>query len=129
MQKTLDDAVLAQQHAHIQAIAQELDRRCKAVALAMGRSETAVLIDRSVTYVNEMVNCNNEQAQKPWHLKYLPALILGNRDLFVSEVLNYLNELTGCEPAKNKRVLSAEEELVALKQQIHDHKLEKLFNI
>jgi hypothetical protein len=129
MQKTLDDAMLAQKHAHIQAIAQELDRRCKSVALAMGRSETAVLIDRSVTYVNEMVNCNNEQAQKPWQLKYLPALILGNRELFISEVLNYLNELAACEPAQAKRTLTTEEELAEIRQTIKKHGLEALFHI
>ena len=129
MQKTLDDAVLAQKQAHIQSIAQELDRRCKCVALSIGRSETAVLLDRSVTYLNEMLNSNNEQIQKPWQLKYVPALIIGNRELFISEVLNYLNELAGCEPSQNKKLLTPEQELSALKNKIRAHGLETIFDL
>lgn len=129
MQKTLDDAMLAQKQANIQSMAQELDRRCKSVALAIGRADTAVLLDRSITYINEMVNCNNEQSQKPWRLNYVPALIIGNRELFISEVLNYLNEISGCEPAQNKKIMTAEEELATLKKAIREHGLEKVFDL
>lgn len=129
MQKTLDDALLAQKQAQIQAIAQELDRRCKSVALSIGRADIAVLLDRSITYINEMVNCNNEQSQKPWRLNYVPALIIGNRELFISEVLNYLNELSACEPAKNKTTMTPEQELAEYKKIIKQHGLDPLFKL
>lgn len=127
MQQTLDDAVLAQKQANIHHIAQELDRRCKSVALAIGRGETAILLDRSITYINEMCNCNNEQGQKPWQLKYVPALIVGNRDLFIREVLNYLLELCACQPAENKKIMTPDQELADLKRKIKEHGLERIF--
>lgn len=128
-QITFEDIELQAKQARLKAAGHELDRRCKAVALSLNRSELAAVNDLSYSYISEMLNTNNEQKQKPWQMSLIPSLAVENPERFAEEVLFFLCDLCGREYPEKKRDLTVEEELTAYKRIIKDRGLEPLFNL
>lgn len=126
-QMTLSDVEIQEKAARAHALGQELERRIKAVAHGIERKRLAALIDRSYSYVNEMLNTNSEQSQKPWQIVFSGALLVEAPDLFVEMVMTFVAEVCGYEVPRKKRPLTPEEELRELWEKIRAHRLEGLF--
>ena len=126
-QIAFDDIILSEKLARSQALAQELDRRCKSVAYSIGRAKTATILDITISYANELLNSNNETGQKHWQQKFNPALALESPDIFKREVIDFLCDICGYEHPEKKRTMTPEEELKAVKKIIKAHGLEPLF--
>lgn len=113
--------------AKAKAVAAEFERQCKAVALGMGRKEFSILSGISYTYANEILNANNEQAQKPLQLPMIGSLMVGAPELFTNMVIDFCNRVCGNQPAQKKRPMTPEEENGLLWRKIKAHGLEKIF--
>ncbi|MDF1536085.1 MAG: hypothetical protein P1S46_06215 [bacterium] len=106
-------------------LAAELDRRFKGVAHSIDRQDLASILDVSYSYLSEILNTNGEQKRFKTH--HIPALVLENPDLFMSEVVGFLCEAAGYNPPEKKRTLTPEEELARLMKKIRERGLEPLF--
>lgn len=126
-QLSLRDVEIQEKHGRARALAAELDRRFKAVALGIDRDEFAAINDRSYSYMSEILNTNNEDGQKPFQAKFIPSLIIESPDAFKEQVIDFLCELAGYKPPEKKSPLSAEEELALYKRKIRERGLEVLF--
>lgn len=129
MQLTFKDVEISEKQARVKALAAELDRRLKAVALSLDRQNFAAINDRSYSYISEILNTNCEDSAKPFQVKFIPAEIIEAPEAFKRDVLDFLCDLCGYEHPEKKRDMTPEEELRQLKDQIKQHKLEKVFNI
>jgi hypothetical protein len=126
-QLTLKDVEVQEKQGRARALAAELDRRLKAVALGLDRHDFAAINDKSYSYMCEILNTNNEDGQKPFQAKFIPSLIIESPEAFKEQVIDFLCELTGHKPPEKKSPLSAEEELELIKRKIKSHGLEALF--
>lgn len=126
-QLTLSDIEIQEKQARIKVIAAELDKLYKGVALSMDRPHFATLIDKSYTYVNDILNTNNEEGQKPFQAYMIAALIVETPKLFTEMVLSYINNLCNLKAPEKRSELTPEEELKFIKNKIKAHGLEPLF--
>ena len=127
MQMSFKDIEIQEKQAKVKAMAAELDKRLKAVAYSIERHLFATLNDKSYSYINEILNTNNEESQKPFQVKFIPSLIIEQPNKFKEEVIDFLCEMAGYESPEKKRDLTPEEELTLLKNKIKEHGLEPLF--
>lgn len=128
MQLTFKDVEIGEKQARVRALAAELDRRLKTVALSLDRQNFAAINDKSYSYISEILNTNCEDS-KPFQVKFIPAEIIEAPDVFKREVIDFLCELCGYSSPEKKKDLTPEQELAEIKQRIKAHGLETLFNI
>ncbi|HDZ62535.1 MAG TPA: hypothetical protein ENH40_05260 [Nitrospirae bacterium] len=126
-QMSLKDIDIPEKRARAEELAAELDRRLKAVALQSDRNTIAAINDKSYSYFSDILNTNNERAQRPFQVKFIPSLLIENPEKFKEEVIDFLCEICGYEPPEKKRKLEAEEKLNLIERRIENHGLEKIF--
>lgn len=129
VQMTLADIELQEKQARIKAVAAELDRLYKGCAATIGRKHFAALCDKSYTYINEILNSNNEQEAKPFQAGMIAALLVEAPDAFFTSVVGYMCDLADREYPRKKRPMTAEDEVKFLWRTIKAHGLEKLFEV
>lgn len=121
------DIELQEKQARAQAMAAELDRRLKAVALTMDRQTFATLNDKSYSYISEILNTNSEAGQKPFQIKFMPSLFIEKPEVFKEIVIDWLCDLIDHNHPEKKKRLTPEEELALYKKLIRDKGLDPLF--
>lgn len=129
-QITLNDVEMSQKQAKVRALAQELDRRLKYVANSIERKHFAAICDKTYGYMGNVLNTNNPEAAKPFQVDFIPAEIIESPDLFMKEIWNPVAEWCSYKPSAGKQSkLTPEQELEAIKNKIHEHGLEKIFDL
>ncbi len=126
-QATFEDLKIQEEHGRIKAITAELDRLYKNVAYCIGRKRFGELIDKAGSYVNELLNSNNEEGQKPFQPYMIAALIVGCPSKFMEIVVFPICDLCGYDRPEKKRKRSAEEELKELRKTIKAKGLDSVF--
>jgi len=128
-QLTFKDVEIGEKQARIKILSAELERRLKAVALSIDRQIFSAVNDKSYSYMSEILNTNNEDAAKPYQVKFIPSLTIENPKRFKEEVIDFLCELCGYSSPEKKKDLTPEEELTLIKKKIQDHGLQKIFDV
>lgn len=126
-QLTFKDIEIGEKQTRSKALADDLQRRLKATAITINRNEFSAVVDKAYTTVSGVLNTNSEKAE-PFPTNWIPAVILENPDLFMTEVWNTVAAWCGYKPSPGKvSKLTPEQELESLKKKIKDHGLEKIF--
>jgi len=124
-QLTLKEIEIAEMQARVKSVSCAFERLCKEISRGLNRHDLADSVDRSYSYISDILNTN--QDGKPFTMYLLIATCLINPDMFRDNILKFLNELAGCYPPKKIRPLTADEELRLIKRKIKEHGLEPIF--
>ncbi len=125
IQLTLKEVEIAELQTRVKTVTEAFERTCREIARATNRHDLSAAVDKSYSYVSDILNTN--QDGKPFTLYLLIATCLLNKDLFRDSILKFLNELADCYPPKKIRPMTAEDELRLLKRKIKEHGLEPIF--
>lgn len=125
VQTTIREVEISQLQAQVKIMTEEFERICKEAGRSVNRNDLAASVDKSYSYISDILNTN--QDGKPFTLYLLIATCLLNKNIFRDAILGFLNEIGECYPPKKIRPLTAEEELREIKQKIKEHGLEPIF--
>ncbi len=119
------DVLIAKEQAEIKELADELDKRCKAVAEGCKREDLATANDVTYQAISKMLNTNGGQSS--FGLSYIPSIAKKNPDRFAELVVFFLCDLCGREHPDKKHVQTDAERLKQMEARIRRHALDRLF--